>query len=66
MEKFSDHFVFASCDLPIDAGLISGFVEVSTDSEFSAVGVDVWLDPDIPFENDPTIRGSTDTIRPDR
>jgi len=62
VEKFSDHFLFASCDLPIDAGLISGFVEVSTGSDFSSVGLDVWLDPDIPFENDPTIHGSTDTI----
>jgi len=62
VEKFSDHFVFASCDLPIDAGLISGFVEVSTDSDFSSVGLDVWLDPDIPFETEPTISGSTDTI----
>ena len=62
VEKFSDHFLFASCDQPIDGGLISGFVEVSTQGEFSVVGVNVWLDPDSPFENDPTISGSTDTI----
>ena len=59
VSKGSDHYVFAGCDAPIDGGFVSTFFELSTGGEFRFVGLNVWLDPDLPFESDPTVWGST-------
>ena len=62
VSKGSDHYVFAGCDAPIDGGFVSTFFELSTGGEFEFVGLNVWLDPDLPFESDPTVWGSTDAF----
>ena len=62
VSKGSDHYVFAGCDAPIDGGFVSTFFELSTGGEFRFVGLNVWLDPDLPFESDPTVWGSTDAF----
>ena len=62
VSKSTDHFLFVGCDQPIDGGFVSGFIESSTGSEFSVMGLNVWLDPDVPFETDPTLSGSTDAF----
>ena len=62
VSKGHDHYVFAGCDAPIDGGFVSAFLESSTAGEFSFMGLSIWLDPDVPFETDPTISGSTETV----
>ena len=65
-ESSSDHFVFASCDAPIDGGFVSVSVESSTEGEFRFMGVSIWLDPDEPVRDRPH-RGRVDRHRrPDR
>lgn len=64
VEKFHEHFAFASCDQPIDGGLISASIEFGSGGEgdFQLMNVNIWLDPDVPFETDPTFGGSTETV----
>lgn len=60
--KFDDHFLFVACDVPIEGGFISAFIELSTDGGFAFMGASIWLDPDNPFETDPTVSGFTDSF----
>ena len=64
VEKSSDHSVFASCDAPIEGGFISGSLEFGTgdQGDFGFMSANVWLDPDDPFESDPTASGSSEAI----
>lgn len=62
VSKGTDHYVFAGCDAPFDGGFASAFLEVSTEGEFQILGVNIWLDPAVPFETDPTASGSADVF----
>jgi hypothetical protein len=61
-ERFQDHFAFAGCDMPIEGGFVSGSIEFSTAGDFRFMGASIWLDPAIPFEEEPTAGGGTDTV----
>ena len=61
--KSHDHFLFVGCNTPIDGGFVSTFVEQSTGEEpYSFIVLEIWLDPDVPFESSATISGSTETF----
>ena len=62
VDKGHDHYAFFGCDAPIEGGFVSTFIEHSTLGEFSFASLNVWLDPDLPFETDPTSSGSTDAV----
>jgi hypothetical protein len=62
VSKFTDHYVFFGCDAPIDGGFVSTFIEHGTVGEFSFASLNVWLDPAVPMEEEPTIVGSTDAF----
>ena len=62
VSKFTDHYVFFGCDAQIDGGFLSTFIEHSTEGQFSFASLNVWLDPAVPFEEEPTIFGSTDAF----
>ena len=62
VDRGHDHYAFFGCDAPIEGGFVSTFIEHSTLGEFSFASLNVWLDPDLPFETDPTFSGSTDAL----
>ena len=62
VSKGHDQYLFAGCDAPIDGGFVSAFVESSTAGDFQVIGVNIWLDPDVPFETDPTAFGAAESI----
>jgi hypothetical protein len=62
VDKSLDHYAFFGCDAPIEGGFVSTFIEHSTLGEFSFATLNVWLDGDEPFVDDPTIFGSTDAF----
>ena len=62
VDRVHDHYAFFGCDAPIDGGFISAFIEHSTAGDFTFATVNVWLDPDLPFESDPTASGSVDAF----
>jgi hypothetical protein len=58
--KFDDHHVGIFCEVPIDGGF--AFVFIDRSSAFGdAAGAEVWLDPDVPSEDPPTLSGNTAT-----
>jgi hypothetical protein len=61
VSKSTDHYVFFGCDTPIEGGFASAFIEHS-EGKFSFATLNIWLEPDVPFETDPTIFGSTDAF----
>ena len=59
--KFTDRFASVSCDVEFDGGFATAFA--STSSEFGDFAeAFVWLDPALPFEEEPTLRGSTEVV----
>ena len=59
--KFSDHNIETFCDAEFDGG--SAFPALFTSTEFGdSAGVEVWLDPAVPFEEPPSMAGSTQTV----
>jgi hypothetical protein len=61
VEKGSDHYVFAGCGAEIEGGVAEVFFEHSTGGEFTFLAANVWLEPNIPGESDPTAAGATDS-----
>ena len=60
--KSTEQYVFVGCDAPIDGGFVSVFLDHNTEAEFSFLAANIWFDPDTPFESDPTVSGSTETV----
>ena len=59
--KYHDHHVGVFCDTAIDGGYATASIDSSSAfGDFAGVGV--WLDPAVPFESEPSINGSTDTV----
>jgi hypothetical protein len=58
--RFEDHHIGFFCEQPIDGGLVASHVDVSEFGDFA--GVEVWLDPAIPFEDPPSVAGGTETV----
>ena len=59
--RYHDHHVGFFCETAIDGGYAVASIDSSSASgDFAAANV--WLDPAVPFESDPSINGSTDTV----
>lgn len=59
--NYSDHSVEAFCEGTIDGGYAS--VGLVTSTQFGdGANADVWLDPAVPFEEPPSLTGSTSTV----
>ena len=58
--KYTDHIVEAFCETPFDGGSISTGISTS-ELGGDAAYADVWLDPAIPFEEPPSMTGTTST-----
>ena len=59
--KYTDHAVEAFCEGPVDGGSVLASLVTSTQFGDGA-GADVWLDPAIPFEEPPSMTGSTTAV----
>jgi hypothetical protein len=59
--RYHDHHVGFFCETAIDGGYAVASIDSSSAfGDFAAANV--WLDPAVPFESDPSINGSTDTV----
>ena len=61
VSKGSDHYVAGGCDAPFDGGFVSAFFEYGS-AGYQFLGLNVWLDPDDPFESDATASGYSETL----
>ena len=59
--KYTDHVVEAFCEGPFDGGF--AFAGASTSTKFGGgASTEVWIDPAVPFEEPPSMTGSTSTV----
>jgi hypothetical protein len=60
VSKGTDHYVSVGCTQAFDGGVASGFIEQFGEGAFA--GLDIWLDPAVPFEEAATVSGSAEAI----
>jgi hypothetical protein len=62
--KFDDHRVGAFCEGAFDGGFVSGFLQ-SSETFGQEAFFEVWLGDAIPFENPPTLTGTSSAVSAD-